>query len=394
MPELAVPAPETLSRPDLVCSGSPWELGFAQGKAFASRIRAARRDLSRLELFRLSQPWWLPYGVYRGLAERRARRLLERPLRRDHPRGAERLSGIAAGAGLTLDSLILLNAFESFMSAARERCTLPSPAACSAVALRGARTEGGEPVITRLFDYIPLAQPHLAIRETRPERGFRSLDFMVAPLAGAIDGINERGLAITYNYAYTQDEGRPTGPISLAIGEALARCGTVGEAAALIASKRRWGGGILMLADADGDIASLELSSTASKLRRPSEGRDLLWHTNAFHTTDMRAVELPAGAVFDARAPRALRGRRVHESAERRGERIAELFADSDRLSPAGVVSRLADHGPDGKPADTTVCVHGSFWHTTAVLQYFPRSRRLRASFTTACKAEFRELSL
>lgn len=394
MSEILAPSTAALGSPDLVCSGSPWELGFAQGRALADRIRATRRDLSKLELFRLSQPWWLPYGVYRGLAERRARRLLERPLRRDHPRAAERLSGIASGAGLKLDTLILLNAFESFMSAAKERCTLPSPAACSAVALRGSRTQGGEPVITRLFDYVTVAQPYFALRETRPDGRWRSLDFTVAPLAGAIDGINERGLAVTYNYAYTQDEGRPTGPISLAIAEALERCESVSEAASLIAAKRRWGGGILMLADASGDIASLELSSTASRLRRPSGGQDALWHTNAFHTTAMRGVELPPGAVFDQRAPRALRGRRVHDSAERRGARIAELFADDARLSPEEIVSRLADHGPEGKPADTTVCVHGSFWHTTAVLQYFPRSRRMRASFTTACKASFRELSL
>ncbi|MBI5201569.1 MAG: hypothetical protein HY925_08305 [Elusimicrobia bacterium] len=393
MPELA-PPPESLARPDLVCSGSPYELGLAQGRALAAHIKATRKDLSKLELFRLSQPWWLPYGVYRGLAERRARKLLERPLRRDHPKGAERLSGIAAGAGLTLDSVILLNAFESFMSAARERCTLPSPAACSAIALRGARTESGEPVITRLFDYIPLAQPYFTVRETRPEGGFRSLDFTVAPLAGAVDGINERGLAITYNYAYTQDEGRPTGPISLAISEALERCGTVAEAASLISSRGRWGGGILMLADAGGDIASLELSSTAAKLRRPADGEDAIFHTNAFSTSEMRAVELPAGAVFDARAPRALRGRRVHESAERRSARIRELFADPARLGPGEILSRMADHGKEGKPADTTVCVHGSFWHTTAVLQYFPRSRRMRASFTTACAPKFRDLAL
>ncbi|MBI4347447.1 MAG: hypothetical protein HY553_11370 [Elusimicrobia bacterium] len=386
-------APRTVS-PDLVCTGSPWELGFVQGKALAGRIHATRGDLSKLELFRLRQPWFLPFSAYRVVAERKARGLLELPLRREHPRGAERLSGIAAGAGLRLDSVLLLNAFESFMSAARERCTLPSPAACSAIALRGARTATGEPVLTRLFDYIPVAQPYFLVRETRPEGRLRSLDFTVAPLAGAIDGINEKGLAITYNYAYTQDEAKPTGPISLAISEALERCATVEEAARVIGDKPRWGGGLLMLADADGDIASLELSSTASRLRRPAEGGDWVWHTNAFHTTEMRAVELPPGAVFDRRAPRALRGRRVHDSAERRGARLAELFAGDDRLSADEIVSRLADHGDDDKPADTTVCVHGSFWHTTAVLQYFPRSRRMRASFTTACRASFRELAL
>lgn len=387
--------------PDFACAGSPWELGHAQGKALADAIRGARRDLSKMEIFRLAQPWWLPYGVYRRLAEQRARKLLERPLRREHPRGAERLSGIAAGSGLRLDTVILLNAFESFMSAARDRCTMPAggspvpaPGACSAVALRGSRTAGGEPVLTRLFDYVTLVQPYFMIRDCRPDGKYRSFDFTVAPLAGAVDGLNERGLAVAMNYAYTMDGGRPTGPISLSIAEALERCSTVEEAARWIAGRPRWGGGLLMLADAGGDIASLELSSTASRLRRPSAGSDALWHTNRFRAPEMRGNEIPEEAVFDARAPRALRGRRVHDSAERRYARIEELLGDSARLSADDIIARLADHGPDGKAGDTTVCVHGSFWHTTAVLQYFPRSRRMRASFSTACQASLRELTL
>jgi len=37
----------------------------------------------------------------------------------------------------------------------------------------------------------------------------------------------------------------------------------------LLTSRTRWGAGLLMLADAEGDLASLELSSTRSQLRRP-----------------------------------------------------------------------------------------------------------------------------
>src|SRR5581483_9354686 len=160
-----------------------------------------------------------------------------------HPRGAERLAGIAQGCGLRLDSLMLFNALEAFMSSVRDRCVVPGLGACTAVAARGSRTKDGEPFITRLFDYLPIVQPFFVLRESRPEGAFRSLDFTVAPLAGSVDGLNEKGLAITYNYGYTQDTARPSAPISFSINEALERCATVSEAADYIASRPRWGGG-------------------------------------------------------------------------------------------------------------------------------------------------------
>ncbi len=146
----------------------------------------------------------------------------------------------------------------------------------------GARRTG-EPIVARNFDYLPLVQPFYLVRESRSQGKLRAFEFTTAPLAGAVDGMNEEGLCITYNYGFTTDEpSAPAAPISMAISEALGRCGTVAEAADWITSRPRWGGGLLMLCDASGDMASLELSSTRSYLRRPASDEDVLFHTNAF----------------------------------------------------------------------------------------------------------------
>src|SRR5262249_3385978 len=161
--------------------------------------------------------------------------------------------------------LHLLHALEPMLSDISRCSVVPAFAACSAVAVRGLRSATGEPVIARNFDYLPIVQPLYTLRESRPQSGFRSVDFTIAPFAGAVDGVNERGLCITYDYAYVTDfTGKGTAPISIAIGEALERCSTVKEAVDWIRARPRWGGGILMLADAMGDIASLELSNTRS----------------------------------------------------------------------------------------------------------------------------------
>ena len=79
-------------------------------------------------------------------------------------------------------------------------------------------------MIARNFDYLPLIQPFYLMREVDPKDGLRSLDFTCAPLAGAVDGLNEAGLCITCNYAYVTDAPTYAGTMSMAIADALAQC--------------------------------------------------------------------------------------------------------------------------------------------------------------------------
>lgn len=156
----------------------------------------------------------------------------------------------------------------------------------------------------------------------------------------------------------------------------------------------RWGGALLMLGDADGDIASLELSSTRYQLRRPVEGEDVLYHTNAFSSPRMREVQVPWEAVYTNDAPTPLRGRRLHQSSELRDQRFRQLLAEVDVLDANLLGAIMADHGSDGTPSDDTPCVHGSYWFTTACLQFFPKERRMRVAYNTACQASFEDVEL
>ncbi len=379
---------------NVVCSGDHRVMGFIQGQTLRSKIFAAGTALERLESFRLEQPWWLPYAAFLRLSEWRAERALAGPLARDFPRIRERLDALAEGSGIRRGTVYLLNAVESLLSAVRDHCVVPPPGACSAVAVRGSRSATGEPIIAKNFDYLPLVQPFYTLRESRPADGLGSLDFTVAPLAGSVDGINEAGLCITNNYAFTVETSPATATVSMVIAEALEKCSTVTEAAEWIAARPRWGAGLLMMADASGDIASLELSSTRCRLRRPASGEDILFHTNAFSTTEMREVQVPWDSVFTDRAPVNLRGTRLHESAELRDARLLELLNRPGTYGPDELAALMADHGPNDEPGENTLCVHSDYWYTTACLQFFPAHRRLRVDFETACRANFQELEL
>lgn len=304
-----------------------------------------------------------------------------------------RIRAIARGADVSSGSICLMNAMEPTLSSVGGCITCGH--ACSAVAVRGSRSATGEPIIARNFDYLPMVQPYHIIRESRPVNALASLQFTVAPVAGAIDGINEAGLCITYDYAFTLDvPAAPAPSISMIISGALERCRTVSDAADYISIRPRWGGGILMLADETGDVASLEISGTRSWLRRPSRDEDHLFHTNRFCGPDTKAVEAPLDAVLDKRAPRALRGKRVHESAERRDARWSELLARPQSFAVDQLAALLADHGAEGKPSDHTPCVHGAYWNTTTCMQLLPRSRTMRIAFDRPCEAKYREWSL
>jgi hypothetical protein len=149
-----------------------------------------------------------------------------------------------------------------------------------------------------------------------------------------------------------------------------------------------------MLADADGDIAALELSRTRSQLRRPLPGEDCCFHTNAFQTPEMKVVEAPPDTVLDDRAPRALQGQRLHEWSECRDARLEQLLAGSQPLGLDDLARVMADHGADGQPSAFTPCVHSDYWNTTTCAQLLPRARRMRIAFDRPCQAQYQEFEL
>jgi hypothetical protein len=304
------------------------------------------------------------------------------------------MQGIAEGAGLPLRSVCLMNAMEAFIGSVAGRTVVPPLGACSALAVRGTRSRTGEPIIARNFDYPLLTQPFFMFRESRPRGGFCSLDFAVAPQAGTADGVNEKGLAITVNYAFVTDAVTPNPLVTMIIADALASCATVAEAVRRITASPRWGAGMLMLADASGDLASVELSNTRAGVRRPAAGADWLLFTNVCHCPETCSVQVSESATWSDKAPSPLRGRSVLQPHANRARRIEELVLNQGSLGPDEIAAIMADHGPTGVPDGASPGVHTDYFQTTASLQWFPARRRVRASYGTACTAKYVEIAL
>jgi len=305
-----------------------------------------------------------------------------------------RLEGLAEGSGLGLGSLCLMNAMEAFIGSVEGRTVNVPLGACSSLAVRGARSSTGEAIIARNFDYPLLFQPFFVLRDSRPRGGFRSLDFALAPQAGAVDGVNEKGLAITLDYAFVTEPGAPNPLITMVIAEALAACATVNEAVARIMASPRWGAGLLMLADAAGDLAAVELSHTRSGVRRPAPGTDWLLNTNVCLCPETQAVQVPESAAYSERTATPLRGGLVLQPHAIRARRFEALLRKQTSVGPEQLAAIMADHGPDGVPDGASPCVHTGYFNTTASLQWFPKRRSVRVAYNWACQARYVEIGL
>jgi predicted choloylglycine hydrolase len=371
---------------EVVCSGSDYARGFSQGSKLKRKIHVGIEHCLQQPDFRREQPWWMPYSLFRCISRWKAYRVLHGPISRDYPAMAERIRGIADGAGIGLKTAYLVNAFEPLLSFISD-VEVPSLSACSALAVAPERSVRGEVILARNFDYQHAVEPYITLRESRPAKGYKSLDMTLAPLAGSVDGMNEKGLVIVNNYAYTQDQSVPSGTMTMLISDTLQHCATVAEALAHMARRPRWGGGLLMLVDAGGDMASLEISTTGFHVRRPEVGQTVLFHTNCYLSDEMRKLQVDEQAVFAA-ADHPLYGRRVLQSAERRYARFQQLLAGFDKIGTQELAQIFGDHGPQGADGEDTLCVHGTSSSTIASTQYFPKSRMLRMSTGSGCEAK------
>lgn len=381
------------------CAGDHREMGRAQGAA-------CRGDLAQLEKVLLEVAGVAQDGrlaplrhlgrPVAGAAGRIGQRLLGGDLTRLHPHHVERLRGIAEGADLPLHRMFVGPLVELVLNRASYRRA--APGACTAVALSGARTRTGEALIAKNFDYPPASGALHLTRLSRPEGAGRaaSLEVTKAPLSGSHDGVNEHGLAVTYNYGHFRGKAGARVSISVLVQEVLESCRTVDQAIARLRAHARSGGALIMLADADGTIASVELGPDTMAVRRG----DLLVHANHASTAELAARDVPKDAVFPRwMMPAALRGKRVQQSSEerhRRAEELARALAPGE-AGEEGLTALLADHGPGdaaGPGDDDTICRHGPYYATTCAVVLRPRSRSMRLRVGWPCEGDFSDLSL
>lgn len=367
-------------------SGAHYEVGVQQGQAGRQQIREGLKKIPNYDFVRLMKPRLLPKSLFITLAKRRAERLLKNDVFDSYPRQAQRLSGIAEGAEINLSTLFFLQGMELSIGTPNYRLE-----ACSTLAFGPSRTTTSETIVGKNFDYANVLEPYQLTCETKPKEGYATLGCKMAPLAGMLDGMNEHGLTVTYNLANTVDEPKCYAPLSMALQEMLETCKNTDEAAKFIVQAKRGGhDAVLTLADAEGNVKTVEISPNHSSTSNATD--DQAVNTNHYKSNEMQRHEIPRNAVFFGKGVRKERvGVRVHESSEQRLKRAQELLKDREKVDESKIAAILRDHGENNEPSFLTICRHDMDNSTLRSVIFCPNRKSMKVLYGKPCQNQYDE---
>jgi isopenicillin-N N-acyltransferase-like protein len=251
---------------------------------------------------------------------------------------------------------------------------------CTTWAASGDMTRDGAPLLAKNRDYRPDHQPLQCLARIKPARGHAYLCLTSAGSPGVFSsGLNAAGLAAADTHVVSSDIGPGIARYSLMM-HLLERCETVAEALAYLPSTPHFGDGTVILADAQGDMAVLELAHSAQAVQQDGEG--FLVSTNHFSAPETQALWV------EANLPR-LQG----NSQARRQEVEAALRAGRGQVDVPWAQSLMARHGDDL----SAICRHPeveAHGVTISTVVFLPQQASLYVSNGLPCQTPFERFSL
>lgn len=333
-----------MSVPVLDVSGSPFEMGFAHGRAFAAAIRNYAQERIALA----GSPGWTGRTVSRSDVLALAEACV--PLHREFsPELGEELDGMAAGSGVSVAELIVVGGFTDFIDAVANSgagsaspTRLGDPALkgvneCTAFLVPGEFMADGVGALAQTWDMHEGSAEHLVLLRGRPSGAPAFLAYTTAG-APAMIGMNELGLSVGINNLMAADGGvGVTWPV---VVREMLKCERLDEALAVLARAPLAGGHNYLIMDAAGRGANVEAmgsrSATTELAQRP------LAHTNHCLESSTTAVERQRDAASQADSEARLAD--AERLLERTSLSVADLkaiTADSANICHRGVAPRF-----------------------------------------------------
>ncbi len=223
-----------------------------------------------------------------------------------YPRYVEEMKGISAGAGVSFDDVVVVNAMEAVTS---DTLHLDK---CTSMAVCQERTENNSVLMAHNEDWIPEDEPDVFMIHARPDDELPYLAMTYGALLPNI-GVNAAGIAQCCDSVYPTDS--RIGIPRVIVSRAVLAARTLNEAIRRALVPKRAAGYNHMLAHESGELYNVEVSARRFGLRYAEDGA--LVHTNHYLDLVMRTIEnepeeLISTRVRYFRAKRLLGQTRLH----------------------------------------------------------------------------------
>ena len=302
-------------------SGSPYERGLSYGRQAAERIHKVIEEYRVLFDKEAHMDWETAYkkaAVY------------EEPIRAYRPDLIEEMKGIADGAGLDFQTVLLLNSRSEVMFAQVEED------ACSVIGVPPEASADGKTYLAQTWDWWSMGKGTTVVLEIEQPPFEKCFVITEAGLVGG-KGLNAAGVGVSLN-ALSVRRGKVGVPLHVLLRGALSQK-TLPKSIDAVAKAKRAGAGCIGLVSGDGLVVAVEAA--------PNDIDILLCDGHPLcHTNHWISPLLLAGSEAK---------RYSFTSTYTRLDRIRRLTRPLDgKLTPENLLEVLSDHAgcPD------SVCRH------------------------------------
>ncbi|MGO9243703.1 MAG: C45 family autoproteolytic acyltransferase/hydolase [Verrucomicrobiia bacterium] len=266
----------------LYVTGTPYEMGYEQGRLLADQVRATIRDVQA------GADKFLPKELRNSkLISQRAKdeiigELLQRAwdmMGRYAPKeDLEEMAGLAAGSGVPLDLIHQMHAIPDV-----------GESSCSGMVAKGSATRDGHVYQLRILDYGAnfnlQRRPLITVYRPTTDNANQYVTIGWVGFVGAVSGVNEKGVALS-----EMGFGKPPGgktlagtPMPFLLKNVLRYANSADEAAAIIRAVRRTNSYVYFLGDKRDDPIGMVTSAQ----------RCLTYHANESDTLVVDGETLP-----------------------------------------------------------------------------------------------------
>lgn len=374
---------------EIECAGAPYEMGVAQGRW----LKPQSHDTLRVLIDNRYVPRWLKIAglpVLKAILTAKGLHVRNRHFGSMWHHASdqfERLRGIADGSGLNITLLFGLMSIETLFA------TFQYVMGCTAIGVGKERSKTRAPLLAYNHDFPDFLKQQLIVRRSRPRNGHKSLQLTYPSLPGAIFGVNDAGLAISLNHAFSIEPLNDGVPPTFLVQQALDHCATAADAARLFEGTKFANGSMATVVDADGGLLALELARGRFGLRKPNHGVSLT--LNEYELPELKEIEVPQEAIFHPKKyPKFFEGLAIHQPNWERRRRFEKLFSTRAKIGVEDLKRLLADHNGRKTGSVGSICRHHATSDTIASGIAHPRQGVLEASRGFACEARYQTFEL